>query len=227
MNTKQEILGMIATEASEDIEKSRSKTPVIIWDGCYDEGWKGVITEKSFQHPAKMARGLITRIIRYMLEREWIHKGDTIGDCFGGIGTTGIVGAYHGLNVICNELEPTFVGLARDNFELHRTRWTAMGAPQPLINKGDSRNFDVIADAILTSPPFTMTNGGAQGINVDGYEGKKGKDTELGKRHYQGEGADREPGNIETLKSGNLDAAEAAGSPPIDYEVVLIVRKPL
>ena len=34
-----------------------------IWDGCYEQQWKGVITDASHAHPAKMARGLLERII--------------------------------------------------------------------------------------------------------------------------------------------------------------------
>lgn len=35
------------------------------WTGCYRDGWKGIITEASFAHPAKFSRGLIRRIYEH------------------------------------------------------------------------------------------------------------------------------------------------------------------
>ena len=37
--------------------------PVDSWAGCYDDSWQGLITPESFSHPAKMARGLLDRIL--------------------------------------------------------------------------------------------------------------------------------------------------------------------
>lgn len=66
---------------------------------------------------------------------------------------------------------------------------------------------------VISSPPFTQTSGGAKGINVNGYNGRPDiKPDFLGKRTYQGQGGDRESGNIETLKAGEV--AAVIGSPP-------------
>ena len=39
------------------------------WHGCYDDSWNGVLVPDAFAHPAKFAPGLISRILRHMLER--------------------------------------------------------------------------------------------------------------------------------------------------------------
>lgn len=76
-------------------------------------------------------------------------------------------------------------------------------------------------DAVVASPPFAGTSGqGGGGINVNGYKpapGRKfkapcGNPDMVGARTYQGRGAKRTNGNIETLKEGTVDAC--IGSPP-------------
>ena len=42
-------------------------TKALNWYGCYNQSWKGVITDEAFAHPAKFSRGLIERIYRYLL----------------------------------------------------------------------------------------------------------------------------------------------------------------
>lgn len=186
--------------------------PVLVWHGCYDESWKGIITDAAFAHPAKMSRNLLRRIITHGFERQWWTQNCILGDPFGGVGTTAIEGTYAGLRVVSNELEAKFVALAASNFELHRSAWETLGRVMPVFHQGDSRRFDQIMDGIVTSPPFTMAspNGGG-GINKNGYSGKHG--TSMGV-HYQGGGGDREPDNIEVCPAGELEAAIT--SPPYD-----------
>lgn len=86
----------------------------IVWSGCYESGWKGVITPESFAHPAKFSRSLIERIFTHCLDRGYLKKGDSVGDCFGGIGTGGIMASYAGLEWIGCELEPRFHKMAED-----------------------------------------------------------------------------------------------------------------
>lgn len=68
-------------------------------------------------------------------------------------------------------------------------------------------------DAIVSSPPFTQGYAGGGGINKRGYnpEGGEGAD-KVGDRSYQGTGAERSEGNLESLKIGEVDAV--VGSPP-------------
>jgi len=121
-----------------------------------------------------MARGLVRRIFDYLD----MPKGSVIVDPFGGVGTTGIEAASRGLQFIGCELEPKFVELAKQNFELHRRTWEAFGDPQPVIVQGDSRNLRqalaasatygasvsssaLSADCVVGSPPFA---GGCEGV---------------------------------------------------------------
>jgi DNA modification methylase len=189
---------------------------VNVWHSCYEGGWNGVITPESFSHPAKFSRALINRIYGYCAFRGYLKRGDLVGDCFGGIGTGGIIAAYAGLRWVGCELEPRFVGMAQDNFRLHADHWTRLGLQAPTIVQGDSRQFDEVVGqvaGVVCSPPFTQTPGGAKGINVEGYAGKDGRsDDKVGDRTYQELGGDRSKGNIETLKEGSLTAVVT--SPP-------------
>ena len=132
------------------------------WTGCYDSGWGKAITPESYAHPAKMARGLLERIIEHGFKQGWWAKGDLIGDPFGGIGSTAIVGAYHHLKVISCELEPRFHALALANLELHRRKLEAVGCPLPVFIQGDSRNFAALIQgqvaACISSPPYAGTD---------------------------------------------------------------------
>lgn len=118
-----------------------TEAPVVIWHGAYDSGWKGLITDPSFAHPAKMARGLVARIFDELFEMGALHVGDIVCDPFAGIGSTGIEAASRRCRFIGVELEPKFVGLASENFELHRRAWQAMGRPLPVVVQGDSRRL--------------------------------------------------------------------------------------
>ena len=125
------------------------------WTSCYDEGWQGIIVPEAFSHPAKMAYGLLKRILAHA--KPWLKEGDVIVDPFGGIGSTGILGAYEGYQVVCVELEQKFVDLAKENFDMHEHALEIFGFPFPIIIQGDSRQLCQIvekADCIVSSPPF-------------------------------------------------------------------------
>ena len=67
------------------------------WEGCYDLGWKGLLTDHAFSHPAKFSRGLIERIVDHVLAQGWVQPGGTVADPFGGVGCGGVVCAARGL----------------------------------------------------------------------------------------------------------------------------------
>jgi DNA modification methylase len=182
-----------------------------IWEHCYDDGWQGFITKESFAHPAKYSRGLIERIFDHMLTRGWLHKGDVVADCFGGIATGGIVAAYRGLRWYGVELEPRFVGFARANIALHKSKLEYLGRPLPMIVRGDSRKFAQIVGEIagvVTSPPYAETKTTAGNVgNATNNAWGKGKQLASAQEGY---GA--APGQIGWLKSGSVDAV--VSSPP-------------
>jgi len=83
------------------------------WHGCYEGGWQDMIVPEAFVHPAKIAYSLLIRILTHVYIQDWIKPGSTILDPFGGISTTGILGAYNGYRVVTVELEEKFCRLAK------------------------------------------------------------------------------------------------------------------
>lgn len=127
---------------------------------CYGEGWGDLIAREAYAHPAKYARGLIFKIVRFGLERGYWKAGDIVADCFGGVALGGIACAYSGLRWVGCELEPRFVTLGNQNIDLHRKELGILGCPTPVLVQGDSRNFAAIAGevaACVTSPPYAET----------------------------------------------------------------------
>ena len=185
------------------------------WGNCYNHQWTGLIVPESFSHPAKFSPGLIQRIFRHMLRRGYLKPGDAVGDPFGGIGGGGIFAAQHRLRWIGCELESRFVDLAKQNFELHATAWAEHGYPLPTIIQGDSRRFSEIvgqAAAVVTSPPY------AEGLSKEHTYSDHEKREAGTRRNIYGEKGINDPfygaspGQIGTLKAGNLDAV--CTSPP-------------
>jgi hypothetical protein len=180
------------------------------WSGCYDDNWNGFIVPTAFAHPAKFARGLVTRIYRHMLEQGWIKPGDVCFDPFGGIGTGGIVAASLGLQWVGCELEERFYNLALENFALHRRTWEAMGDPLPVILHGDSRNAAALvrAHGVVSSPPFLdARNGTTASTSSNG-----GPCTDRIASVANGDLLGDTPGQLGGMPTGDLDAA--ISSPP-------------
>jgi hypothetical protein len=131
--------------------------PTLDWTGCYKDRWGDVLVPPALSHPAKFARGLLTRLYDHGFESGWWRKGDLIADPFCGVCCGGIVAAYKGLRWVGVELEERFVSLGRANIALHRASWEALGATVPVTICGDSRNFaELVAGcgAVVTSPPW-------------------------------------------------------------------------
>ena len=186
------------------------------WTGCYDESWQGLITPESYSHPAKMACGLLRRIIEHGLTEGYWRKGDLIGDPFFGIGSTGILGASYGLLVVGVELEARFCELAAANFEKHRHLWEASGDPFPVCIQGDSREFARLVGeccGVVTSPPYAETPI-ADARNAAGGHGRQfeltGKSPRA--RGVVDDDYGSTEGNIGNLKSGAVDGVVT--SPP-------------
>jgi len=166
------------------------------WHGCYDESWQDIIVPEAFAHPAKMAKGLLRRILQHAAANDWIVPGDTILDPFGGIGSTAILGAYDGYKVVCVELEPKFTGLAMQNVWLHLPKWKVLCSPLPVIIQGDSRKLCSIlgrVDAVVSSPPYSATA-------LSGGKTKNGQGCTQGKRCLDSYG--QTPGQLGAMKPG-------------------------
>lgn len=129
------------------------------WTGCYRDGWKGIITEASFAHPAKFSRGLIRRIYEHAADEGWLIADDVIIDPFGGIALGGFDAAMFGAHWIGCELEAKFVELAEENIAEWRHRYGhRQGYGNARIVQGDSRKLSEILRATglcVSSPPFS------------------------------------------------------------------------
>lgn len=188
----------------------------IVWSGCYDETWRDLIVPAAFAHPAKMSRALLERIIAHLFELG-VERGSLIVDPFGGIGTTAIIGASRGLRVVCCELEPKFVALARENIEFHRRNWEAMDRPIPTVIQGDSRNLRqslAQADALIASPPYAEIASGAGGLNTKPpqHEGQQGGRSASSASQDTDQRYGEADGQLARLPKGEVDAV--VGSPP-------------
>ena len=196
-------------------------TKVIQWHGCYDGNLKDLIVPEAFKHPAKMSRKLCERIFDYGCEQGYWQPGDTIIDPFGGIGTTGIIGAYRGYKVISIELEDEFYTLALQNREKNQQKIELLGHPTPTFLNGDSRKLLEIlgqANGCVTSPPFLQSSGGA-------YNPKEREDPGLIARHAAGNKSSKaygsEVGQIHNLPEGDHDQVVGAiSSPPYENSIV-------
>jgi hypothetical protein len=165
-----------------------------------------------------MAYGLTLKIFKHALGDGWIKTGDIVVDPFGGIGSTGIVGAHFGLQVICVELEQKFVDLARQNFELHKKSiemFSHFGTPlYPVIIQGDSRKLAEIiegCDCVVSSPPyinqdtniFVTKNQGKRSCDYTPEEKKARKQGAMGRNGFRNL-ANATPGQLGSMKPGQL-----------------------
>lgn len=191
------------------------------WSDCYDKSLKGLITQESFAHPAKVSRALTERIFDHGAKLGYWQSGDLIVDPFGGICTTGLIGAYRGYQVLSVELERRFVELGQANIEMNRRTMNRFGLPVPTHIQGDSRRLcEIVAGAVgvVTSPPY--------GGNDDRDFTRNDRDRRRGyqperytgsfRRAYSGESAKTvNPTNAGDMPTGNVDAVIGAiTSPP-------------
>src|SRR5262245_66648309 len=77
------------------------------WHGCYDAGWKGLIVDEAFSHPAKFSRQLIGRIYAHLREH-YVPAGATVVDPFGGVALGALDAMAQGLHWVGCELEEKF-----------------------------------------------------------------------------------------------------------------------
>jgi hypothetical protein len=209
------------------------------WHGCYEDGWQGQIVPEAFSHPAKMAYGLLQRIYDHCFDQGWLKEGDVVVDPFGGIGSTGILGAYRGVQVVSCELEAKFTGLAMHNMFLHLPKWRALGSPLPVIIQGDSRRLCELvagADVVVSSPPYAEISTGqapgtgeeaaarryerlkAAGYDADGLMTPGRRKHNLGTMEHYGS----TPGQLGSMKAGSVEAV--ISSPPYSDQDVAHIK---
>lgn len=113
------------------------------WFGLYGGSWpKGVLSEQSMSHPAKVSHRLASRIYQHLFERGYLQRGDCCLDCFAGIGGTAYHALHYGLNWVGVELELKFQQLAAENL----ANWQAQYGDylhfgQAVVLQGDSRRL--------------------------------------------------------------------------------------
>lgn len=184
---------------------------ILDWHGVYSDGWKGIITDASFAHPAKMARGQLRRILWWLLSEGRIRPGQTVIDPFGGIGSTGIECAYVGLQAVLCELEPKFHALALENFELHRRHWEVLGATVPQIVNGDSRKLSellapVLAECCVSSPPYAESINNQSVKSCVKSEAQRGMYNLGGGQLANPGNYGQTPGQLGAMKAGDVAA---------------------
>lgn len=191
------------------------------WHDCYSGSWNGILVPDAFAHPAKFAPGLISRILRHMLERGYIAPGDSIVDPFGGIAAGGYWAMLLGLHWTGIELEPRFVELGQRNIAKwqHDLRGLGSRLGTARLLQGDSRRLlEVVgggAAGVVSSPPFEASLAGGipevKGGGVYTFPGRADGDTlRLGASSMGDYGST--PGQLGSMPSG--DYAAAVGSPP-------------
>lgn len=199
-----------------------------IWDNCYNLGWKGLICNEAFSHPAKYSRGLIFHIIEHVIDERWVQPGQTILDPFGGVALGALPALMNGINWIGCELEPRFVDLGRQNIDLWRRKFADMPkfGGTAILLQGDSRRLsEVVREAglVVSSPPYAES---LKGDNKPDYTpeeleqakiaGKSAKRSTWGVTNgagvLTGKGYGGTDGNLGNLLPGDISAV--ISSPP-------------
>ena len=204
------------------MSETRPTYAVTEWHGCYDDSWNGVLVPDAFAHPAKFAPGLISRILRHMLERGYIAPGDSIVDPFGGIAAGGYWAMLLGLHWTGIELEPRFVELGQRNIAKwqHDLRGLGSRLGTARLLQGDSRRLVEVVGAgmagCVSSPPYED-----QAVAAGDHAANSGMKWADGERVDRGRinrdnatipGYGSTPGQLGNMPSG--DYAAAVSSPP-------------
>jgi len=193
------------------------------WQGCYDAGWKGLIVEDAFAHPAKFSRNLIGRIYRHMIERGWLAPGMTVVDPFGGVALGALDAMANGLHWRGCELESRFVTLGQANIaEWTRRFGHSQGWGTAQLIQGDSRRLgDALAlpraraahplptgsvEAVVSSPPYSegCARTGGKDLHPERIDG--------GKIGVVLESYGSSPGQLGAMPAGSVEAV--VSSPP-------------
>mgnify|MGYP001577335400 CR=1 FL=1 len=187
------------------------------WQGCYRDGWQGLIVDAAFQHPAKFSRALIRRIYEHCREEGWLTPGDHVLDCFGGVGLGALDCMRIGCHFIGIELEPKFVALAEQNIALwHRRFHRLPNWGTARVFQGDSRTLLAWSfaggqvEGVIGSPPYAEQQSGG-GIAIHGTPHQTDKSIAPVGYQIAGDNA----ANLGNLPDKGF--AAAVGSPPFSH----------
>jgi len=194
-----------------------------VWYNCYNEGWKGVIVEDAFQHPAKFSRALIRRIYEHALERGWLQAGARVIDPFGGVALGALDALRYGLHWTGVELEPRFVEMGQRNIalwnETYSQAFPRWGTAQLL--QGDSRELAGLlggGEGLVSSPPYAGYDehgGRATAAERDRRRLERIAPERIGRFDTCFRGSEEygvTPGQLGAMKAGGFEAA--VSSPP-------------
>lgn len=189
-----------------------------IWNGCHRDGWKGLITDASFSHPAKFSRGLIRRIYEHARDERWICQDCMVIDPFGGIALGAFDAMQFGLSWIGIELEEKFVNLGRENIAEWQYRYGHRpGYGSARLIQGDSRKLSEglrEAGLCVSSPPYADF-GQSQGTDNKRAEFFSSEKQATSANAWR-EGYGTTPGNLGSLKADDkgFEASLIVASPP-------------
>jgi hypothetical protein len=203
------------------------------WIGCYDAGWKGLIADEAFAHPAKFSRNLIGRIYRHMLDRGWLAAGMTVVDPFGGVALGALDAMANGLHWTGCELEPKFHGLGNQNIaEWVRRYGHSAGWGSAWLLNGDSRRLcEVVGgadcfrvrrtrhhasvDSVISSPPYSERHAYSdEARNEARAEKLKANGAGIGGTRGLHKPSGEHPDNLAQLRPGSVDSV--VSSPPYE-----------
>lgn len=172
---------------------------VDIWHNCYDQGWKTLVVDEAFKHPAKVSFSLSDRIYAHLVGQGFIKPGDTVIDPFGGIAGFALHAAIRGIHWIGCELEQKFAEIGAANIDLWNYKYGAShGYVSPSIYCGDSRRLREVLNGTPTRYVRDKQSSGRGLFSLD----FRGSET------YGGD----TPGQLGRLRDGDFDAV--ISSPP-------------
>lgn len=200
------------------------------WTGCYKEGWKGMICDEAFQHPAKFSRALIRQIYDHVIAEGWARVGDLVVDPFGGVALGGFDAMRCGLNWYGCELEAKFHGLGNQNIALWNERYSRMpNWGSAVLLNGDSRKLVSVIRAAMamavSSPPYVGSinqndqandhaaraeRKAAAGVDMTRSHNRGGPNSVLNRDQVYGS----EENQLGAMKEGDLQASLVVSSPP-------------
>ena len=188
-------------------------TPAV-WHGCYGKPWGRLLVRAAYSHPGRYSRALIQKIYEHLREQGYLLPGDSVLDLFGGVGTGAMPAIALGFHWYGVELNPEYVRIAHQNFDLWQRLGPHRGSAR--ILQGDSREDNGLLagtfKATIASPPYaqTLTNAGeGPGARWAAKHHRPGNSHKISSRRDYG----RDPANL-----ANMSARRGRHGEPSEFE---------